>query len=76
MRISVRSFNFQWFKQSLTEYLRIKSKVLCHKFSSDINHDNNNLNKYKYKSYLLKCDKKGCLLFLIVKSKFISKITN
>ena len=43
--------------------------------SSDINHDNNNLNKHKYYSYLLEFVK-GCLLFLVVQLKFISKITN
>ena len=48
MRISVRIFNFQWWKPSLTEYFRIKSEVLYYKFSSDINHDNNNSNKRKY----------------------------
>ena len=42
----MRIFNFQWWKPSLTEYLTIKIKALYYKFSSDINHDNNNTNKH------------------------------
>ena len=45
MKISVRMFDFQQWKPSLTEYLRIKNEVLYYKFSSDIDHDNNNSNK-------------------------------
>ena len=36
MRISVRISNFQWWKPSLREYLRIKSEVLYYKFTSKI----------------------------------------